>query len=120
VEGRKFYENFEERTGYELKVPDQETVSWGGEDIEPPIDPEKSYSTLQSLEIPVTRYESDEFGELYLRYELDDVDFTVSDTEAAYTDGTTAANGFAKAAVEQGLQLITGVEVKSVETTAGT
>jgi glycine/D-amino acid oxidase-like deaminating enzyme len=118
-EGRKFYKNFEEEVGYELKVPDQKTILWGGEDIEPPIDPNKSFRTLQSLDIPVTRYESEDFPDRYPNYRLDDVDFAISDDTAAYTDATTAANGFVNAAVDRGLRLVTGVGVESIKTSDG-
>jgi len=63
----------------------------------------------------VTRYESGELAEQYPMYDgLERFDFAVSDDSAAYSDGTDAANGFARAAADAGATVVTGVGAESI------
>lgn len=118
--GHEFYRAFEANTGYELKTPDQPLILWGGEDVEHTESPVESYETLQRLGYPVTRYGAEELPEQFPLFEFDgDIEFGVSDDGAGYTDGTTAANGFAKAAADNGADVITGVDVESVSVEDG-
>jgi glycine/D-amino acid oxidase-like deaminating enzyme len=47
--------------------------------------------------------------------ELESVDFAVSDDTAAYSDGSDAAGGFARAAQDLGVTLLTGVRVNGIQ-----
>lgn len=119
--GHEFYRNFETETGYELETPDQPLVQWGGEASGHDVSPMTDYETLESLGYPVTRYEADELPESFPLFEFtDDFEFAVSDDAAGYTEPATAANGFSKAAQDNGARVVTGVTVGSIETDGGT
>lgn len=114
--GHEFYRNFEAETGYQLDTRDQPLVSWAIDGEESATLATKSYETLQSLDYPVSRHEAEQLPELFPLFEFDDsIDFAVSDDAAGYTDGTDAANGFAKAAADNGTRIITGVSVDAID-----
>jgi glycine/D-amino acid oxidase-like deaminating enzyme len=118
--GHQFYRRFEAETGYELKTPDQRLILWGGEDVEHTEPPDHSYETLRELGYPTTRYEGEELPDEFPLFEFDnEIEYAVSDDAAGYTEGTTAANGFAKAAADNGADIVTGVDVDSIATDDG-
>ncbi|MFB6184316.1 MAG: NAD(P)/FAD-dependent oxidoreductase [Haloarculaceae archaeon] len=117
----EFYRDFEDETGYELSTPDQPLIQWGGPASGHEVSPMVDYETLQSLDIPVTRYEADELPALFPLFEFTDgFEYAVSDDEAGYTEPATAANGFAKAAQDNGARVVTGVAVESIDADDGT
>jgi len=119
--GHEFYENFEDETGYELSTPDQPLIQWGGEAGGHEVSPMTDYETLRSVDLPATRYEADELPELFPLFEFtDDFEYAISDDAAGYTEPATAANGFAKAAQDNGVQVVTGVAVESIDAENGT
>lgn len=117
----EFYREFEERTGQPIAHEDSPLVRFGEEGtptVEYALD---GHDVLSSLDIPVTRHDSDDLPEKYPMYEsLDQYDFAISDDDAGYSDGTDAAGGFARAADAAGATVITGVSIDGIETEEGT
>lgn len=112
----QFYRNFEEETGEVIAHVDNPMVRFGRENTEPGEYAEAGYDTLQSLDIPSTRYESDELPDHFPMIEdVESFDFGISDDTAGYSDGADAANGFARAAQQNGATVVTGVGVESLE-----
>ncbi|WP_327053955.1 NAD(P)/FAD-dependent oxidoreductase [Halomicrococcus gelatinilyticus] len=108
----RFYREFQERTGEAIAHADSPLVRFGVEGT-----PEGEYAdaggdVLSSLDVPVTKYDADEFDEQYPMLDLEGVDFAVSDDAAGYSDGTDAAGGFARAAQDAGATVVTGVAVE--------
>ncbi len=115
----QFYREFEEQTGQPLAYGTNNLVRFASDGGDGAAYIEAGYEVLSSLDIPVSRYESSEFADRYPMLELDEFDFAVSDDEAAYSDGTDAATGFARAAGEEGASILTGITVEAIETTDG-
>lgn len=110
----EFFREFEARTGQPIAHADSPLVRFG-EDSEPTDYAAAGYDVLEAHDIPVTRYESGELAEQYPMYDgLERFDFAVSDDSAAYSDGTDAANGFARAAADAGATVVTGVGAESI------
>lgn len=113
--GREFYQDFESHTGYELAAPSQPLVQWGGEAVDHGEPAMASYETLERLGLPVSRDEADELPDRFPLFDFDDdIEYAVSDDAAGYSDGTDAANGFARAAADNGVRIVTGVAVESI------
>lgn len=116
----EFYRAFEARTGQAIAHADSPLVRFGEDDTNAGAYAAAGYDVLAEQDIPVTRYESDQLGDQYPMYDgLDRFDFAVSDDTAAYSDGTDAANGFARGAADEGATIVTGVGVESILTEHG-
>lgn len=115
----EFYRSFEENTGEVIAYADNPLVRFAREDSAAGSYAMDGYDVLSALDIPVSRVEQDEFDEAYPMLELDEIDFAVSDDTAGYSDGTDAANGFARAASELGATIMTGTRVSDVHTDGG-
>ena len=114
-EGHDFYRDFAAHTGTELATVGQPLLLWGGEGVKSTEDPMASYETLDALGLPVARYEAADLPERFPQLDVPDtVEFAVSDRGAGYTDGTDAATGFARAAADDGVRIVTGEAVESV------
>ncbi|MFB6184484.1 MAG: NAD(P)/FAD-dependent oxidoreductase [Haloarculaceae archaeon] len=110
----EFYRNFEDETGESIAYEPNPLVRMGREG-EPSGDvAQAGYDVLSGLDVSVSRYERDELPDRYPMLALDDVDFAVSDDDAAYSDATDVAGGFARAAQAAGATVVTGVEVEDV------
>lgn len=113
----EFFRSFEAETGQPIAYADSPLVRFGDEGTESAAYTQAGYEVLSELGLPVTRYESEELERRYPMYEgLERFEFAVSDDSAAYSDGTDAASGFARAASEAGATVVTGVGVESVLT----
>lgn len=115
----QFYRSFEEHTGERIAYAENPLVRFGVEGTDAGSYAESGYKVLSSLEIPVSRYEADEFDEQYPMLSLDDADFAVSDDDAGYSDGADAASGFARAAMDAGADVITDIQVENIIVDAG-
>ncbi|NHN58481.1 MULTISPECIES: FAD-binding oxidoreductase [Halorussus] len=115
----QFYRRFEAETGEVIAHEDNPLVRFGVEG-EPSGDyAEAGYDVLSSLDVPVSRYDREEAEEQYPMLGFDEYDFAVSDDAASYSDGTDAANGFARAAAREGATVVTGVEVEEIAAADG-
>jgi len=111
----EFFREFEARTGQPIAHADSPLVRFGEDGSEVGDYAVAGHDVLEAHDIPVSRYESDELAGQYPMYDgLDRFDFAVSDDSAAYSDGTDAANGFARAAADAGATVITGVGAESI------
>lgn len=110
----RFYLSFEDRLGEPLSHGEAPLVKFAEEGTDRADHVDDGYEVLQALDIPVSRYDAGDFDRLYPMFELDGVDFGVSDDVAGYSDGTDAANGFARAARRNGATIETGVRVTDV------
>jgi glycine/D-amino acid oxidase-like deaminating enzyme len=115
----QFYRRFEAETGEVVAHEDNRLVRFGAEDTPSGDYAEAGYEVLSSLGVPVSRYDRDEAAARYPMLGVEDYDFAVSDDSAAYSDGTDAANGFARAATRAGATVVTGVEVEDVRVENG-
>lgn len=76
---------------------------------------------MRSLGYPTTWYEPDVLQSRFPLFEFSDaVEYAISDDTAGYTDGTSAANGLAKAAADDGTRIVTGVGVDAIDTDGDT
>lgn len=111
----KFYRHFDEETGEAIAHEDNPLVRFGNENTSGGTYAEAGYEVLSDLDIPVTRYDSDELPDQYpMITDVDEYDFGISDDTAAYSDGADAANGFDRAARRNGATVITGTGVESI------
>lgn len=111
----QFYHNFDEETGEAIAHEENPLVRFGNENTPGGTYAEAGYTALSDLEIPVTRYESDDLPDQYPMISgVDEYDFGISDDEAGYSDGADAANGFDRAARRNGATVITGTGVTSI------
>ncbi|NIC00795.1 FAD-dependent oxidoreductase [Halobacterium sp. R2-5] len=116
----EFFRAFEDETGQPIAYAGSPLVRFGEEGTEVGDYAAAGYDVLAERDIPVSWVEPEEFPEQYPMYDgLDDYDFAVSDDSAAYSDGTDAANGFARGAAEEGATVVTGVGVESIDTEDG-
>jgi len=113
----QFYREFDEKLGEELAYGRSPLVAFADDDTE--AGAMEGYEVLRDLDVPATRYEADELDEEFPMIDTDPYDFAVSDDEAAYSDGTDAASGFARAAQERGATVVTGVAVEEAVTADG-
>lgn len=111
----RFYRAFEAETGQPLAHADSPLVRFGEAGTEAGEYAAAGYDVLADRDLPVTWVDGDELEDAYPMYDgLDDFDFAVSDDAAAYSDGTDAASGFARAAAADGATVVTGVAVESI------
>lgn len=111
----KFYRQFDEETGEAIAYEKNPLVRFGNEHTSGGTYAKDGYEVLSDLDIPVTRYESDELpGQYPMIAGVDAYDFGISDDEAGYSDGADAANGFDRAARRNGATVITGTGVESI------
>lgn len=111
----EFFREFEARTGQPLAHADSPLVRFGEEGTPGGDYAAAGCDVLAERGVPVSRHDSDEFADLYPMYDgLDRFDFAASDDGAAYSDGTDAAGGFARAAADAGATVVTGVAVESI------
>jgi len=112
----QFFQAFEEETNEPIsyaKNPQVRFATEGTDDAEYARD---GYETLSALDIPVEWYDGKGLCERFPQIVVDSFDFAVSDVTAGYSDGSDAANGFARAAARRGATIVTDVEVESVRT----
>jgi monomeric sarcosine oxidase len=110
--GHEFYREFAEHTGEEIAydyAPMVQFANDGDDDWE-----RSGYEVLDSLDIPVSKYEGAEMAEAFPMIETERFDVAVSDDDSGYSDGTDAAGGLARAAQEAGATVVTGVAVDDV------
>lgn len=112
-----FYRSFEDRTGEPLAYDRSPMVQFATDDTHRHV--QAGYDVLQTLDIPVTRYETDDLPTAYPPIDTEPFDFAVSDDDAGYADGTDAATGFARAARREGATVRTGVGAEDVLTESG-
>lgn len=114
----RFYREFEERTGKPIAYEGNPFVRFADADNAEYV--QAGREVLADNDIPVSRVDASEFPDAFPMFEgLDRYDFAVTDEEAAYSDGTDVATGFASAAREAGATVVTGVEVTDVRTGDG-
>lgn len=112
----QFYRQFSEKTGEQIAHADSPLVRFASDDDSYVMD---GYETLESLDIPVSLYDRDEVQERYPMFSFDEFDHAVSDDSAGYSDGADVAGGFARAAQEQGVTILTNTPVTDLTTTNG-
>lgn len=112
VWSHEFYRQFGERVGEPIAYAENPRVTFARDGSEDAAYAESGYDVLSDLDVPVTRYETDELDAQYPMLSLDEFDFAVSDDTAAYSDGTDVAAGFARAAQDLGATVVTGVAVE--------
>lgn len=110
--GHEFYRDFESNTGEKIAYGKAPMVRFGDEDTKEPV--LAGYRILRELGIPVSRYEGEAMAEEYPMIQTDPFEVAVSDDDAAYSDGTDAASGFARAAQRAGASVVTGVAVEEI------
>nr|WP_255767765.1 FAD-binding oxidoreductase [Haladaptatus halobius] len=112
----QFYRNFNEETGEVIAHIDNPLVRFGRENTDPGNYAKAGYETLQSLNIPVTKHESEKLPDRYsMIADVESFDFGISDDAAGYSDGSDAANGFARAAQQNGVTVVTGVGAETIK-----
>lgn len=111
----QFYRRFESEVGEPIAYEKSRRVTFAEEDTETADYAESGHEILESLDIPVSRYEEPELSAEFPMFSLDEFDFAVSDDTAAYSDGTDVASGFARAVQNRGGTVVTGVTVKGFE-----
>jgi glycine/D-amino acid oxidase-like deaminating enzyme len=125
----QFYRAFEERTGNDIAYAANPMTRFA--DAANADYVAAGYEVLEDLDIPVSWIDGDDLEEAYPMFaNTDQFDFAVSDDDAAYSDGTDVAGGFARAATANGATVVTGVAatdirvedgaVRAVETDDGT
>lgn len=111
----RFYREFEAEIGQQIAHADSPLVRFCVEGTDAGEYAREGYEVLRARDIPATRYDREDLPDRYPMYEgLEQFDFAVSDDAAAYSDGTDAAGGFARAAGEHGATVTTGVAVEDV------
>ena len=116
----QFYRQFEDKTDEVIAYDENPLVRFGNENTLGGRYAEDGYEVLSSLDIPVTRYESDDLPEQYpMIADVGEYDFGISDDEAGYSDGTDAASGFDRAARRHGATVVTGTGVESITVDEG-
>ena len=108
----QFYRDFEEHTGGQIAYGENPMVRFATADNREAV--QRGFEVLRDLDIPVTRFEAGELDEQFPMIETDPYEFAVSDDAAAYSDGTDAASGLARAAQEAGATVVTGVAVERI------
>ncbi|QHS16967.1 FAD-binding oxidoreductase [haloarchaeon 3A1-DGR] len=110
-----FYRRFDEETGAAIAYEGNPMVRFANENTPGGEYAQAGYETLSELDIPVTRYESEDLPEQYpMLTGVAEYDFAISDDEAGYSDGADAANGFDRAARRNGATVLTGVGAESI------
>lgn len=107
----RFYRSFEEKTGQPLSSGDNPLIRAAKKDTPTGEYVDQGHRVLKDLDIPASRYSAKEVNAEYPMFDFGDIDFAVSDDAAGYSDGTDAANGFARAARQNDANILTGVEV---------
>lgn len=111
----QFYQQFTEHTDEAIAYQSNPLVRLANEDTPGGAYAQAGYDVLSDLDIPVTRYESDELPEQYPMIEgVSQFDFGISDDEAGFSDGADAANGFSRAARRNGATVITDTGVTDI------
>ena len=113
----RFFQRFGEELGAGLSYQEAPLVRFADSDDESGEYARAGYEALRERDIPVSEYTGDEIATQYPMFDVDDrYDLAISDDTAAFSDGTDAALGFARGARENGVQILTGVEVHSLQT----
>lgn len=116
----EYYRQFESRTGASLSYEASPLVRFGRDGTPAGDYARAGYDELSAADIPVSLIEGADLQERFpMLSGLESLDFGVIDEEAAYTDGSDAASGFARAAAEAGARIVTGVAVTSLDTEDG-
>jgi glycine/D-amino acid oxidase-like deaminating enzyme len=116
----EFFRSFEERTGQPIAHAQSPLVRFGEEGTEVGDYAAAGYDVLADRDVPVSWIDGDDLPDRYPMYDgLERFDFAVSDDGAAYSDGADAANGFARAAADEGATVVTGVAVERIDVADG-
>lgn len=115
----QFYRAFREETGEPIAHEENPLVRVAEEGTRAGEYAMDGYDVLSAHDIPASRYDRDEFEAAFPMIHFEEFDFAVSDDAAGYSDGFDAANGFARAARDNGATVVTGVEVTDVVTEEG-
>jgi glycine/D-amino acid oxidase-like deaminating enzyme len=115
----EFYRDFREETGERIAHEENALLMLGSDD-EDHSEVLAGYETLTSLDVPASKLQPAEVRERYPMLAVDGFDYAVSDDEAGYSDGTDAANGFARAAQNRGATVLTNTAVTDLCTDDGT
>ncbi|MDG5776757.1 FAD-binding oxidoreductase [Haloarculaceae archaeon H-GB11] len=111
----EFYREFDAELGESIAYEPNPMVRYGGQgDEASQAFAMSGYDTLEAMDIPVSRLEREELEERYPMLDFDGIEFGVSDDDAAYSDGTDVAGGFARAAQNEGATVVTGVAVEDI------
>lgn len=114
----QFYREFTENTGEQIAYDESPLVRFAA-DKEDDSYVMAGYETLESLDIPVSKYSRDEVQERYPMLAFDEFECAISDDSAAYSDGADVAGGFARAAQDAGVTVLTNTPVTDLTTTDG-
>ena len=113
----QFFQTFDDELDAALSYEKSPLVRFADEETAGGDYARAGYEVLRERDIPVSVYTGEKVGEQYPMFDVTDrYDVAVSDDSAAYADGTDAALGFARGARAVGAQIVTGVEVQSLET----
>ncbi|MFB6149531.1 MAG: NAD(P)/FAD-dependent oxidoreductase [Halobacteriales archaeon] len=115
----EFYRAFEDRTGQRIARNENPLVRFAETGTGAAEYAQAGYEVLSELDIPASRIEAPTFPPEYDMLDLEDYDFAISDDTAAYSDGSDAANGFARAAAKAGATVVTGTAVTDIHVTGG-
>jgi sarcosine oxidase subunit beta len=108
----EFYRQFESEVGEPIAHEENPRVVFAAEESDDAAYATAGQEILETQDIPVRRYDCDEFNDLFPMLNLEKFDFGVSDETAAFSDGTDVATGFARAMTEAGATVVTGTSVE--------
>ncbi|WP_256335658.1 NAD(P)/FAD-dependent oxidoreductase [Halopenitus persicus] len=111
----RFYSRFEEEVGEPIAFERNRRVTFAAEGTETADYAENGREILERLDRPVSRYEGAAMEREFPMFDLEEFDFAVSDDDAAYSDGTDVASGFARAVQDAGGTVVTGVAVEGFD-----
>lgn len=110
----EFYRRFEETVEEPIAHEENPRVVFAAEGSDDDAYATAGQEILEEQDIPVRRYERDEFDDSFPMLDLDAFDFGVADETAGYSDGTDVATGFARAMGEAGATVVTGTAVTGI------
>jgi glycine/D-amino acid oxidase-like deaminating enzyme len=112
--GHEFYREFEAETGEVIAYESNPFVRYAKRDTATAEYVLDGYEMLSSLDLPVSKYE-DDLTDQFPMFDLEEYDLVVTDDSAAYSDGADATNGFIRAAGRNGVGVVTGTAVESID-----
>lgn len=115
----QFYRQFKDETGEPIAYAENPRVTFAAQGSDDAEYAESGYEILDDMDIPVARYDTEEFDDRFPMLDLSEFDFAVSDETAAYSDGTDVAAGFARSAQERGATVVTDVTVEDFDVEDG-
>lgn len=112
---RQFYREFESETGQPIAYVECPRVRFADEGGEQGDYVQAGYEVLQSLDIPVQRYESPGLGDRFPMFDgVEAFDFAVVEPAAAYSSAVDITNGFARSAKTSGATIMTNEAVEEL------